>query len=81
MSKRRYPQIEDGEWVRPTMKMHKEQCCDCGLIHKVEYEIVSVGKGKEGIRYRSSRDERATAAARNRLGIRVQHPRNSNWDG
>lgn len=27
-------------WVSPVMKGYKMQCCDCGLIHEVDFKIV-----------------------------------------
>lgn len=51
----RYEQIVEGEWFRPTTK-HRDRCCDCGLIHRIEYKIV------EGeLWMRVWRDNRATA--------------------
>ena len=55
----RYPHLEDGEWIRPRKKYFREMCCDCHLVHKLEFRIVD---GK--IEFRAFRDERATAAAR-----------------
>jgi len=37
----------------------REQCCDCGLIHRLDFRIVD---GR--IEFRTRRDDRATAAAR-----------------
>lgn len=33
---------EDGwsEWLHPTAPSFFSQCCDCGLIHEMEFEIV-----------------------------------------
>jgi len=35
------------------------ECCDCGLIHRLDFRIVD---GK--VEFRTRRDDRATAAAR-----------------
>lgn len=58
MSKR-YPVLKDGEWMRPITRGFKEQCCDCGLVHRVDYRVVD-----GAIEFRAYRDNRATAAAR-----------------
>lgn len=61
MSKRRtgYQQLQDGEWVRPVKRGHVDQCCDCGLVHVIDYVI------ENGVLYfRARRDPRLTAAAR-----------------
>jgi hypothetical protein len=41
------------------MANFREQCCDCGLIHRLDFRIVD---GK--VEFRTRRDDRATAAAR-----------------
>jgi hypothetical protein len=71
MAKRvRYPVIAYGEWTRPRMKNFREQCCDCGLIHRLDFRIVDNRKERRApvrdlkIEFRTRRDERATAAAR-----------------
>ncbi|MGZ3309463.1 MAG: hypothetical protein ACXU8R_13165 [Xanthobacteraceae bacterium] len=53
-----YDVISYGEWTRPRMKNFREQCCDCGLIHRLDFRIVD---GK--VEFRTRRDDRATAAA------------------
>lgn len=63
MSKRvSYEVISYGEWTRPRMNNFREQCCDCGLIHRLDFRIVD---GR--IEFRTRRDDRATAAARRRF--------------
>lgn len=27
-------------WVSPIMKGYKMQCCDCGLIHEIDFKVV-----------------------------------------
>jgi hypothetical protein len=33
-------QIEDGEWVTIEWKGQREQCCECGARHRVDYQVV-----------------------------------------
>ncbi len=40
-----YKDVADGEWVRPAMKNYLAKCCDCGLVHKVNYRVVRQGRG------------------------------------
>lgn len=54
-----YYLVTDGEWIEPSRKNFKEQCCACGLVHKVDYRVVD---GK--VQFRATVDNRATAAAR-----------------
>ena len=63
MTKRKPPvkweQLVDGQWIRPIRRGFLEQCCSCGLCHKVDYRIVD-----GHIEFRARTDARATAAAR-----------------
>ena len=54
-----YRVISYGEWTRPRMRNFREQYCDCGLIHRLDFRIAD---GR--IEFRTRRDDRATAAAR-----------------
>ena len=54
-----YDEIGYGEWTRPRMRDFREQCCDRGLIHRLDFRVVD---GK--VEFRTRRDDRATAAAR-----------------
>ncbi len=55
----KYPQIYEGEWVKPLMKGYKLACCDCGLVHGMDFKI----HGKF-IKFRVKRLDRSTAAMR-----------------
>ena len=56
----RYEETYPGEWIKdPKRKYFKLMCCDCSLVHKVEFKK----KGNE-IWLRMWRDNRATARAR-----------------
>jgi len=63
MTKSAYHHVEDGEWVRPVTRGHHEQCCDCGLVHTVDFRIVTV-RGRPRVEYRARRHGRATGGAR-----------------
>jgi hypothetical protein len=54
-----YYHVTDGEWIRVPKRGYKEQCCDCGLVHKLNFRVVG---GQ--IEIQTSRDERATSAVR-----------------
>jgi len=63
MTRRRdkYEQAIDGEWFGPIRKRRmREQCCDCALVHIVDYKLTPDNE----LYFRARRDERATAAAR-----------------
>jgi len=55
-----YYQITDGEWIQVPKRGFKEQCCSCGLVHKVNFRVNDKGQ----FEIQTFRDERATAAVR-----------------
>jgi hypothetical protein len=71
-----YDVVGYGEWIRPRMRDFREQCCDCGLIHRLDFRIVDEGRSARApkgrprpssrlrVEVRTRRDDRATAAAR-----------------
>jgi hypothetical protein len=61
----RYPAVHDGEWVAPKKRGYKLACCDCGLVHRMNFEHVPRGRGRKII-FQAFRDNRATAAKRRR---------------
>lgn len=62
-----YTKLKDGEWIRPSRKAFKDMCCDCGLVHTVDFRIVEDGN-RHFIEFRARRHGPATGGARkNRL--------------
>lgn len=59
----RYERPKPGQWIKPVKRGFKMGCCDCGLVHRVDFEHVKFGKGRKII-FRVYRDNRATAATR-----------------
>ena len=59
----RYTQIKDGEWFAPTVSDWRMQCCDCGLVHRVNFRI---DDGR--VLMQAFRDARKTAAVRRARG-------------
>ncbi len=33
-----------SRWIQPVMKGYKMGCCDCGLVHEVEFKVLKVIK-------------------------------------
>ncbi len=60
MSKSDYYHITDGEWIAVPRRGFKEQCCDCGLVHKLNFRI----NAKGDLEIQTTRDMRATSAVR-----------------
>lgn len=59
----KYPKTYDGEWVRPVMSAYRMMCCDCKLVHVLDFRIIRWGRGFK-VLFKVRRDNRATAAAR-----------------
>ena len=59
-----YEAQEDGwtEWIQPIRKGYKMCCCDCGLVHQIDFRV---RKGKSQFRVR--RDNRSTGQVRRHL--------------
>lgn len=54
-----YVKIAAGQWVSPRHRGYLMKCCDCGLVHRMDFRIVN---GR--ILFRVYRENRATASAR-----------------
>ena len=52
-----FPKIKAGEWVQPTRKGYLMKCCDCGLVHKIDFKLVKYGNNKHKIRLRAWRSK------------------------
>jgi len=59
-TKSEYYHVTDGEWIVVPKRGYKEQCCDCGLVHKLNFRVTKSGQ----IEIQTFRDGRATAGAR-----------------
>ena len=56
----KYPVVGDNEWFHIPRKGIKHGCCDCSLIHDVDFKIDKDGK----IWTRWRRNAKATSASR-----------------
>ena len=63
MAGRKYKEPKEGEWVQPVRRAYRMRCCDCGLVHIMDFRLVKRGNGKT-IQFRAGRDNRATAGGR-----------------
>lgn len=61
--KDQYRLIESGEWIAPTLKDFKVACCDCGLVHTMQFRMVKAPRGYQ-LQFTATRDNRATAQIR-----------------
>lgn len=56
-----YQDVREGEWITPRRRDYRMQCCDCGLVHRID---IRVRHGR--VQYRVFPHRRATAAVRRR---------------
>lgn len=70
---KKYPELEDNEWRKPVMKNFGFACCDCGLVHRLDFKVIRWGRGHK-ILMRARRDQRATGQVRRHMkdGIKIQ---------
>lgn len=58
--KRKFKKLIDGEWSNPSrlrktgFYLHRIKCCDCGLVHLMQYKITTAGK----LRFRAWRESK-----------------------
>ena len=66
-----YEKPKAGEWVQPIRKGYKMACCDCCLVHKMDFRTVRYGKAGKFVKvqFRVYRHARATATMRRRNGV------------
>lgn len=68
-SKRKYPTFEaihpEGwtEWIYPVMDGYRMGCCDCGLVHEMQFRVTGE---YDRVEFRVRRNNRATAQLRRR---------------
>lgn len=56
---------QDREWIQPIRRGYVCACCDCGLVHRMDFRIVA---GR--VQFRAYRVPRLTAARRRRIRIK-----------
>ena len=62
----RHKELEETgwtEWIWPMMKGYKLKCCDCGLVHTIEFKVVKLDHGHE-VMYRAKQNNRSTGQVR-----------------
>lgn len=63
-----YTKPEQGEWIQPRMTGYKLACCDCGLVHRLDFRIAETKSGDLKIQFRAYRDGLATGGKRRHMG-------------
>jgi len=62
--KRKYHIVEAGEWRAPRRRGYRSACCDCGLVHRMNFRLHRDKSGRRQIQVQAFRDNRATAGVR-----------------
>lgn len=65
MSKK-HPPADEGEWIQPKRKGFMLECCDCALVHRLNFRTY---KGK--IQFQAFRNNRSTGQIRRHEGISI----------
>lgn len=55
----KYTQVKDGEWIQPILRGYRTACCDCGLVHRMQFRIVV-----NRVQFRAIRDKEETRKMR-----------------
>ena len=43
----KYKPAKNGELIRPKKTGYKMMCCDCGLVHKINFYHIPYGRGRK----------------------------------
>ena len=34
-----FEEVKPGEWIQPVRRGYKTRCCDCGLVHDIDFRV------------------------------------------
>lgn len=57
-----YEKPKAGEWVQPIRKGYRLACCDCGLVHRMDFRVY-----RQRAQFRAWRNEPLTKALRRQM--------------
>lgn len=66
----RFPTQKAGRWVQPVERGYLMGCCDCGLVHRLDFRIVGIRKQR--VQFRAYRHIGQTKALRKRNGVTIR---------
>ncbi len=55
-----------SEWIRPRRRGYKMACCDCGLVHDLDFRIRKEWRGNV-VEFKARRNKRSTASMRRHM--------------
>ena len=59
----KFKSVKSGEWQQPIRRGYKLACCDCGLVHRLNFRLVKRGN-RTWIQFQAFRDGRITKRGR-----------------
>ena len=59
----KYRKLKENEWVNPVRMGYRTACCDCGLVHELDFRLVGPVT-RRTIQFRVRRNNRATGQIR-----------------
>jgi Zn-finger protein len=66
-----YMQIEEGDWIEPSHNGFVDQCCDCHLVHVMQFAVIDRKTRKPvtgvQVQFKLKIDRRRTSASRRKL--------------
>ena len=63
VASKRYAPVTEGEWIAPiSHRGYMLACCDCGLVHRMNFRII---KGR--VQFQAFRSGRSTGQVRRRM--------------
>lgn len=65
-----YERPKAGEWIQPIRKGYRLVCCDCGLVHRMDFRIY---RGR--VQMRAWREEKETDSYRAQEGVGAKKTR------
>ena len=78
MKYKRLKPAKDGEWIQPQMRGYLMGCCDCGLVHRLNFRVAkTVKNGKtvvDHVQFQAERAPRYTAMIRKKDRIVLRKP-------
>jgi len=70
----RYHNVKDGEWIQPRRKNYYMKCCDCGLVHALDFRLIKDSIGRAFIQFKARRINKRVSSAVSKVR---KNPKNS----
>ena len=43
-----FKKVDPGEWQTPVMRGYRMKCCDCGLVHEIDFRVLRMIRRYKG---------------------------------